>query len=372
MSFAAWLWAVVVALDDRRHRVALDDVDPADGDATVSVIVPARNEAGRLTPALASLEAQTHTRLEVIVVDDESEDDTHAEACRSSSARVGVLRGTPLPAGWVGKSWANHQGARLATGEWLLFTDADVIHAPDTIARAVALTEQLGAPGLTLLPLLESGSPAERIVQPAAAVLIRSFVAPGLLVRLRVAPTAIAAGGFILLRRSMYDAVGGHAAIRNRLVDDKALAERVKRHAGPLAIASSGGRVRVRMYRGAREVWRGWRKNTSVGLAEGSPLLAGATALGGIVVSLWPYLAVVRGPRLLGAGAIALQLAARWDVEPVAPTPRFYRLTLPLGCCFLSATSLVSTVDRVRGRVNWRGRSYVTDPRGSRRAPRRD
>ena len=126
------------------------------------------------------------------------------------------------------------------------------------------------------------------------------------------------------------------------------------------------------MNRGAREVWRGWRSNTSVGLAEGSPLLAELSALGGIVVSLWPYLAVVRGPRLLGAGAIALQLAARWDVELVALTPRFYRLTLPLGCCFLSATSLVSTVDRVRGRVNWRGRSYVTDPRGSRREPRRD
>ena len=371
MSLAAWLWAVVVALDDRRHRLSLDDVEPTADEATVSVIVPARNESGRLAPALASLEAQTHTRLEVIVVDDESEDDTYAEASRFSSARIRVLQGAPLPPGWVGKSWANHQGTRLATGEWLLFTDADVIHATDAVARAVALTERLGAPGLTLLPVLESGSPAERIVQPAAAVLIRSFVAPGPLIRLRATPTAIAAGGFILLRRTLYDDVGGHAAIRNRLVDDKALAERVKRHAGPLAIASSGGRVRVRMYRGAREVWRGWRKNTSVGLAEGSPLLAGTTALGGIVVSLWPYLAVARGPRTLGAAAVLLQFAARWDVEPVAPTPRLYRLTLPLGCCFLSVTSLVSTVDRVRGRVSWRGRRYVTDPRGARRAPRR-
>jgi hypothetical protein len=125
------------------------------------------------------------------------------------------------------------------------------------------------------------------------------------------------------------------------------------------------------MYRGAREVWRGWRKNTSVGLAEGSPLLAGVAALGGIVVSLWPYLAVARESRALSGGTIALQIVARWEVEGVAPTPPLYRLTLPLGSCFLSVTSLVSTLDRVRGRVSWRGRSYVTDPRGLRRRPRR-
>ena len=366
ISLGAWGWAVLVALLDRRHGRGLGSAPIRASDASVSVIVPARNEAGRLGPALATLEAQTHRVVEVIVVDDQSDDSTYTEAERHASDRIRVVRGAPLPSGWVGKSWAIHQGTELASGDWLLFTDADVTHAPDTVERAVALAEEHDLPGITVLPLLESVSPVERVVQPAAAVLIRSFVAPGPLVRLARSRTAIAAGGFILLRRDVYDTVGGHAAIRDRLVDDKALAEEVKRIARPLAIVDGEGRVRVRMYRGASEVWRGWRKNTSVGLAEGSPLVAAGAAVIGGAVAVWPWVVLVRGPRLIGLAALAAQTAARAEVASVAPTPRRYALTLPLGCLFLSATSLVSSVDRLRGRVEWRGRRYVTDERLSR------
>ena len=369
-SVGAWAWAVLVALDDRRHRRSLDSVDGASEGTCVSVVVPARNEAGRMDQALTSLEAQTGVTLDVLVVDDESVDDTYAEASLHASARIRVLRGAPLPPGWVGKSWANHQGARQATGKWLLFTDADVVHAPDAIGRAVALAESCGVSGLTVLPRLESSSWAEHVVQPAAAVLIRSFVAPGPLVRSPHVPISIAAGGFILVRRVVYDEVGGHEGIRNRLVDDKALAERLKRHGHPLTLADGTTHVRVRMYRGPRELWRGWRKNTSVGLAEGSPALAVAAATAGALVAIAPYVALARGPRRLGALAVGLQLAVRQDVEHAAPTPLPYRLTLPLGCCFLSLTSVVSSVDRLRGRVVWRGRSYATDgERSLRRVP---
>lgn len=295
ISLGAWGWALLVALLDRRHGRGLGSASSPASDASVSVIVPARNEAGRLAAALATLEAQTHPAFEVIVVDDQSEDATYAEAAGRASGRIRVVRGAPLPTGWVGKSWAIHQGIELATGDWLLFTDADVAHAPDTVERALALAEEHDLPGITVLPLLESVSPVERIVQPAAAVLIRSFVAPGPLVRLARSRTAIAAGGFILLRRDVYDAVGGHSAIRDRLVDDKALAEEVKRVGRPLAIVDGEGRVRVRMYRGAREIWRGWRKNTSVGLAEGSPLVAAGAAVVGGAVAVWPWVALVRG-----------------------------------------------------------------------------
>jgi len=354
LSLLAWGWATVVALADRRHRLDLRDVEPELDGPLVSAIVPARNEEGRIAPALRSLAGQIHRALEVIVVDDESEDGTYEEAKSVSCERIRVLRGAPLPSGWVGKTWANHQGARLAAGEWLLFTDADVLHEPDALARALPLARQSGRGGLTVLCRLETATPGERIVQPAAAVFIRSFVAPGFLVRSPRFAVALAAGGYILLERALYERLGGHAAIRGELVDDRALAERVKAAGGLLVFASAGDLVRVRMYHGLREAWRGWRKNTSAGI--GSPVLAVVGGVQGLVVSVAPLLALLRGPRAAGALALALQIFVRSDVDPVAPTPRRYWLTLPLGGVFLSAVSLVSSLDRMRGRLEWRGR----------------
>ncbi len=357
VSLAAWGWAASVALLDRRHRLSLDDVEPAAGGPRVSVVVPARNEARGIRAAIRSLAVQDYPELEVIVVDDESVDGTAGEALAAATDRVEVVAGAPLPEGWVGKSWACVQGARRATGEWLLFTDADIRHAPDTVGRAVALARREGR-GVTLLPVLETGTAAERIVQPAAAVLIRSFVAPGPLVRSPRVPVAIAAGGFIFVSRASYDLVGGHAAIHDSFVEDAALAELLKGVGHPLVLASSGGRVRVRMYVGAREVWRGWRKNTSAGLARGSLGAAATVASVGALVSVWPLLGLAVGPRRLSGAAAVAQLFARLEVEPICPTPARYRLTLPIGSLVLALCSLASSLDRLRGTVAWRGRTY--------------
>jgi chlorobactene glucosyltransferase len=361
LAVVPWAWCVLVALLDRRHRVSLDDVEPTTGDALVSVIVPARDEARGIRPAVASLASQHHTALEVIVVDDESSDGTAAAAREVATHRVRVVGGEPVPAGWVGKSWACHQGYALARGDWLLFTDADVRHAPDTVGRALALVERTNHDGLTLLPVLETGSLAERAVQPAAAVLIRSFVAPGPLVRSPRSSVAIAAGGFILVSRAAYEAVGGHEAMRHELVDDQMLAIRLKRAGTPLLLASSAGRVHVRMYVGAHETLRGWRKNTSAGLGGGSVAVASAFALTGAVASIAPTVALWRGPRAVGAAGLALQLAARAGSQEVAPTPRRSWALFPLGALILSLLSLVSSLDRLRGGVVWRGRQYPAD-----------
>jgi GT2 family glycosyltransferase len=358
LATVPWAWCVCVAMLDRRHRVSLDDVAPTASDVLVSVIVPARDEARGIRAAVASLAAQEHGALEVIVVDDESSDATASEARVAATERVDVIQGRPVPPGWVGKSWACHQGFELARGDWLLFTDADVRHAPDTVGRALALAERTGSAGLTLLPVLETGSVVERAVQPAAAVLIRSFVAPGPLVRSPRTPVAIAAGGFILVSRAAYEAVGGHEAMRHELVDDQMLAIRLKAAGTPLLLASSAGRVHVRMYVGARETLRGWRKNTSAGLGGGSVAVATAFALTGAVASVAPLLALVRGPRLIGAVGLGLQLAARAAAQEVAPTPRRAWPLFPAGALALSLLSLVSSLDRLRGGVVWRGRRY--------------
>ncbi len=359
-----WAWSVLVAFLDRRHRLSLDDVEPLSVGPLVSVVVPARDEERGIRTALASVAAQDYGPLEVIVVDDESSDATAIEARAAATDRVQVLRGEPVPAGWVGKSWACQQGFERARGEWLLFTDADVRHAPDTVGRALALTQGHGAEGLTLLPVLETDGLVERTVQPAAAVLIRSFVAPGPFVRSPRTPVAIAAGGFILVSRAAYEAVGGHDAMRHELVDDQMLAVRLKAAGTPLLLASSGGRVRVRMYLGARETLRGWRKNTSAGLGEGSLAAASVLAAAGIVSAVAPAVALARGPRWAGLAGVALQVAARASSDEVSPTPRRHWLLFPAGALVLSLLSLVSSTDRLRGGVVWRGRRYARADHG--------
>jgi len=355
LGAVVWGWAALVALLDRRHRLDLHDVEPLRDGPLVSVVVPARDEERGIEAAVRSLLAQEYGPVEVLVVDDESSDRT-AEVAAAAGARV--LHGEPLPAGWVGKAWACHQAVREARGEWLLFTDADVVHAPGACGRALALARREGRGGLTLLVRLDAETFWERVVQPAAVVLIRSFVAPGFLLRSPRTKVAIAAGGFMLVERGLYDRAGGHEGVRGRLIDDQALAEAVKAVGGLLVPAFSGDLVRVRMYEGTAELWRGWRKNSSIGLARGSAWPAVAGAALGVPATLGPWVALARGPRLLGTAGLLAQLVARADVAAVTPAPRRFWATLPLGVLFLCAVSLRSSFDRLGGGVEWRGRRY--------------
>ena len=176
----------------------------------MSVIVPARDEERGIGEAVRSLRALEWDDLEVVVVDDQSRDGTlaAARAAAGDDPRVTVVAGAPLPDGWVGKSWACWQGVQRATGDWLLFTDADVVHAPDSLGRTMAMARRLGRGGLTMFPTIVCEGVAERVVTPAALVAIGTFVAPGPLARKDDSRVAIAAGGYILVKRRLYDAVG--------------------------------------------------------------------------------------------------------------------------------------------------------------------
>ena len=360
LAVVPWAWCVLVAALDRRHAMSLDDAEPLVDGPLVSVIVPARDEERGIRAGVESLAGQEYPNFEVIVVDDESSDRTADEAAVASTERVSIVAGKPVPPGWVGKSWACHQGFERARGAWLLFTDADVRHAPDTLGRALGLAERTGSAGVTVLPVLETEGLVEQAIQPAAAALIRSFVAPGLLVRSSRVPVAIAAGGFILVSRAAYDGVGGHEAMRHELVDDQMLAIRLKAAGTPLLLAGSSGRVRVRMYVGARETLRGWRKNTSAGLGS-SVSVAAVLAAAGAAAALAPAVALGRGQHRAGMLGLALQLATRAACDEVCPTPPRAWPLFPLGALALSVISLVSSVDRLRGGVVWRGRRYRSD-----------
>ena len=367
VATALWAGAAALALHERRRAERPDDEPPLRDGPRVSVIVPARNEGRGVGAAVRSLRALEWEGLEIVVVDDQSSDDTLAAArvAAEDDPRVTVVEGAVLPDGWVGKNWACWQGVQRATGDWLLFTDADVVHAPDSLGRTMAMARRLGRGGLTMFPTILCEGVAERVVTPAALVAIGTFVAPGPLARKDDSRVAIAAGGYILLKRRLYDAVGGHLGIRTRMVDDVCLAAAVKRFGAQLVPVPASGLVRLRMYHGAGEVWDGWSKNAS--FAAVGPPAKGLVSAGVIAaVALAPTLATAAGVRsrdrrlaaigLAGiASMAALQRLSSWAV----PTPARYAPTLPLGMVVLAGATARGALERLIGLgPTWRGRRY--------------
>jgi chlorobactene glucosyltransferase len=256
-------------------RLAGDATPGGDALPRVSVVVPARNESVNIERCLRSITASGYPDFEVIVVDDRSDDGTGAIA-RSMSAgtarRLEVIDGEPLPDGWLGKPWACWQGAARATGDLLLFTDADTTHGEALMARAVAGREEERADLLTLVGTQLMETFWERLVQPQVFLVM--------LLRFpdfeRIAGNgrwrdAVANGQYLLFTRAAYEAIGGHEAVADEVVEDLVLAQHVKRAGLALRIRSARADLATRMYRSLRELVEGWSKNLLVGGLQSLP-----------------------------------------------------------------------------------------------------
>ena len=210
----------------------------------VSILVPARNEALRISPCATSLKAQDYPDFEVLILDDNSEDSTQAIlrelGYQEDGARLRLLVGKPLPTGWTGKAWACHQLAQAATGDYLLFTDADTAHCPGTLRSAVALAQDTRADLLTVWPRQITETWSEKLVIPLLFLLaigIYPFAGFELLQnfprlaekfpRSFLRALGAANGQFILFKKSSYFLIGGHEQVRAHLVEDVALGREI-------------------------------------------------------------------------------------------------------------------------------------------------
>ena len=296
------LWGVAAAfaaLDRHEMRERLPSAREASGAAgchTVSVIAPMRNEAANALPFLDCIGAQGDVVREIIVSDDDSDDETAAiaAAAATSDRRIRVISGAPAE-GWVGKTAACERAAREALSEWLLFCDADMRMARGAVDVALAAAAKHRAHACSLTGTLVCGSFLERAVMPAMASVIMSGH-PLFLIHSERSPVGLVWGGFVLVRRSAYFAVGGHAAVRGEIAEDRALAERLKAFGFRIRLFDGHELVRVRMYRGAREMWYGWRKNVYEGVRR-NPVAAALFALAAVAMLVVPLPALA----LLGA-----------------------------------------------------------------------
>lgn len=375
---AALPWVLVPLVIVRRARQSrsLDEWSDAVPPPVprVSVIIPARNEARNIERCLRSVLATTHTDVEVIVVDDHSTDGTGglARAMAEDDTRVRVVTPGPLPEGWFGKQWACSAGARDATGDIFLFTDADTEHAPDLIARGVNAMRGRGADLLTVAGMQDLRSFWERVVQPQFFVLLVAWFGGTERVSTARRPTHVIANGqCIFITRRAYLESGGHEAVRGMVAEDLALAQRFVRQGRKIVLVAGLDQLHTRMYTSLHEVVGGWRKNVFVGGREAAGPRWLARALFGVslpavpLIALAPPAAVIAGiagwlsPAWFLWGAVGVVAAVAFWLGAYAfmKLSPWYALAYPLGLLvvlYIAATALVKG-----NRVSWKGRGYL-------------
>lgn len=382
LSLAAWLYLAFFhgrfwRADQRLDAAGAGDGVPESGAVStawpaVVAVVPARDEAAFIEHSLASLLDQDYPgSFAVVMVDDQSDDDT-AERARTLAARhdrgdrLEVIAAAERSPGWVGKMWAVHSGVAAALDrtplpEFVLLTDADVAHDPGNLRRLVAKAGAAGAADSTggsgpldlvsLMVRLHCRSAWEKLLIPAFVYFFQKLY-PFPVINDPSSRIAGAAGGCMLVRTAALVRVGGIAAIRDRVIDDCALAAAIKSRAGPIWVGVTESEVSVRPYRGLHDIWHMVARSAYTQLHH-SPLLLAGTVFGLLLIYVAPPALVLSADAVAASLGLAAWLLMAWTF---LPTLRMYGLA-PLRALLLPLAGvlyLAMTIDSAR--LHWLGR----------------
>ncbi len=373
-SLAAWGWLLLGQGFFWRTDVRLPERPPPGDWPAVAIVVPARDEAAVLPSSLPSLLAQDYPgRAEVYLVDDGSTDGT-GEVARALADAGGGLPltvdspGEPDP-GWTGKLWAVRHGLALARermdAEYLLLTDADIAHAPDSLRELMAAARSGGLDLVSQMARLRVATFWERLIVPAFVYFFAQLY-PFRWVNRPGARTAAAAGGCVLLRREAAQRAGVPDSIRQAVIDDVSLARAVQRSGGRIWLGLAEGVQSVRPYRGLGPLWRMVSRSAYAQLLH-HPLLLAGTVAGMAVIYLAPPVAVVAGalsgavvPAVLGAGAWAVMTGTYLPMLRYYRQPLWLAPLLPVTALLYLLMTVDSAVQHYRGRgAAWKGRTYA-------------
>ncbi len=376
---AIWLFhAVEAALGMRKvtdilcgewNRDARTIVSAVTGASTpkVTIVVPARNEAGTIEPALRSLRQLDYPNYEIIAVNDRSEDATgeimERVARDAAGAPIKVVHVRELPSGWLGKTHAMWMGAQQGSGEWVLFTDADVVFRPDALRRAVAYAEQERADHLVLFPTMLTYTMGERMMISLFQALVGFGHRPW-----KVAdPDArdyIGVGAFNMIRRSVYEKLGTYERLRLSILDDMQLGALVKKQRFRQRVAFGKGLASIYWAAGVGGIVRNLEKNLFAYMRFNLLLTLGAAFMM-LFVNLGPLVGLLgaHGWDKLGFAVAAvciatiyIEMAPRTDISP------WYFATYPISSSLFIYAALVSAyITLKQGGVIWRGTLYKID-----------
>jgi chlorobactene glucosyltransferase len=342
----------------------------------VSILVPARDEERSIAGCVSSLLAQDYPDFEVLVLDDSSTDRTGEIVGRlvAGDPRHRLLKGTPLPEGWTGKNWACHQLSQAASGDWLLFTDADTVHSPGALSAAIALATATRADLFSAWPRLITLTLGERMIIPVLHIIALGWF-PLAGVRLLQALPRVAAlfpprilrgwgganGQFVLFSRSGYERIGGHAAVRDHIVEDVALGREVARRIGEgmRLVNCDGSRlIDCRMYHSFRETCDGFTKNARAAF-EGN--LATWYAVGSMQFAAFflPFILVfIPSQTRYALPEIGLIYLIRCIIAFRMRTSWLGLLLHPVGQFLAMAIAIRSWIYTTSSGVQWKGRTY--------------
>ena len=372
---AIWMWHTVSAvlgmpkiqeLSDAQWDIAADDiVSKVTGEHApkVSVIVPARNEEHTIEPAMQSLMAVDYSRLEVIAVNDRSTDQTGRildEIAAANPKRLKVGHVKELPEGWLGKTHAMWLAAKQSSGEWLLFTDADVHQSPDVLRRAIAYAERTKADHLVVMPTMLTLNWGERMMIALFQSLFIFAQRPWKVADPK-ARDFIGVGAFNLIRRSTYDAIGGYDHLRLAILDDMKLGEMTKKKGFASNCVFGQNMVRIHWAPGALGMVRNLVKNFFAAMRYNVAIVFGAV-LGLILVFLGPWVGAIFAHGWARTGYVVALLcllviytgmSKRSGVSPI------YVLLHPVATILIAYSMVFSMVATLwRGGVVWRGTKY--------------
>jgi len=363
----ALTWGIALAV---RFKGTLKALPLPENPPLVSTVVPARNEERNIGRCVQGLVQQHYPELEMVFVDDDSHDATPdiLASWAKRDPRIKIVHTQGKPEGWNGKQWACHSGALASNGSWLCFMDADTYAEPELISRTVAFALAHGIDMLTLQPWYEMRGLWERIVLPAGLGPLLALYPPDR-VNDPKDDLAVANGQFILIRRAVYDAVDGHAGVRQRMMDDFSLAENVKRAGYRLFMVEGMDVMRVRLYQNLREIRAGALK-AAVEISGG--WLSSAIGLLAVLLIntlpalllIWAVLVRDSVATLILGSVVAFQLAYYSAVRMVAfRAPPWSSITYPLAGIIVAAILLEGMV-RVAtgGEIKWKGRDLLGRP----------
>jgi chlorobactene glucosyltransferase len=357
---------LIISLSNLRYLRRLHIYPQPPNFPRFSVLVPARNEEENIGNCVSTLLSQDYPYFQVIVVDDNSTDRTWEilQKLASKDTRLKLLKGKPLPQGWLGKHWACHQLAQTADGELLLFVDADTTYQPDMLRHAAGAIIKEKAALISALPRQIVVTWSELLSVPALYFSILCGIPLGLTNRQRNPLLLAVIGQFLLFRRDAYMSVGGHAGVRQNVVDDIAIGRKVIGMGFAYSLLDGNGQVSCRMYRNFHQTWTGLTKSTFASF-NFDPFLLIFMQLIVLLLFVEPLIVFIMGivqplpfdiTAMAGLG-VSLSLLLFGISHRRFQFPLYLVFLYPLSVIFMVVIAIASMVLTMQGKAKWKGRS---------------